>query len=195
MIKANHKPIIVIGYQQSSMTHEFLNSISKTHSCTVVEPDQYMDLPNKQDYQFIVASWINHQSRRQILAHIDQFDLDLVTYIDDTSVVDGVVEPGSFVFPFCKISLKSTVGRHCIIGEYSLIGHYAVLGKGCVIRPGVIIVDKSTIGTNCIINLRSTVCNSVHVCDDTVVLGYSSVTKHITESGIYIGTPARKKLG
>jgi UDP-3-O-[3-hydroxymyristoyl] glucosamine N-acyltransferase len=194
MIIANNKPIVIVGYKQSSMTHEFEHAISKTHDYSILEPDQYMDFENKHNYQYIVASWKDFDSRKIILEHVDDLDLDLVTYIDETAVIVGNVGPGSFVHPFSKVSIQSTVGKHCIVCSYSLIGHYCSVGDGCVIRPGVLLVGKSTIGKNCVLNARSTVCNAVHVCADTEIMGFSAVTKDITKPGVYLGTPARLRI-
>ena len=52
MIIANHKPIRIIGYHRASGTYEFVNEISKTHPCTVIEPDDFFALLNKDQYQY-----------------------------------------------------------------------------------------------------------------------------------------------
>lgn len=192
MIIANQKPIAIIGYKLSSMTHEFVNGVSKTHDSCVLEPNEYLALDNKDQYQYIVASWIDLDQRQEIIKDLELQNLDLVTYIDDTAIVNGQVEPGAFVFEFSKVGLNAKVGKHCIIAPYVLIGHYSELGTGCLVRPGVIVVGKVKIGNYCILNLRSTVCNGVSICDNTTIMGFSAVTKNITVSGSYTGTPARR---
>jgi UDP-3-O-[3-hydroxymyristoyl] glucosamine N-acyltransferase len=192
MIIANQKPIAIIGYRLSSMTHEFVNSVSKTHQSQVFEPKEYLALTNKDQYQYAVASWIDIDQRQTIIKDIDHQNLDLVTYIDDTAIVDGRVAAGTFVFPFSRIGLNAKVDRHCIISSYSLIGHYCELGVGCLVRPGVIVAGKGKVGNYCILNLRSSVCNGVTICNNTTIMGFSGVTKNITISGRYAGTPARR---
>ena len=196
MIIANHKPILIVGYTASSMTHEFENAISKTHEYTVIEPNEYLTLKNPDRYQYIVASWIDMQERKNIITHIDHQNLDLVTYIDDTAVVGKMpatqIDPGTFIFPFCNIELGSHVGSHSILSSYTLIGHYVTIGCGCITRPGVIIVGKSQVGKNCTFNTRSTVTNQAVICDNVNVMGFSSVTKNINQPGQYAGTPARR---
>jgi acetyltransferase-like isoleucine patch superfamily enzyme len=192
MITANQKPIAIIGYKLSSMTHEFVASISKTHYSMVLEPNEYLALTDKQQYQYAVASWIDLNQRQVIVEDIDRRQLDLITYVDDTAIVDGQIAPGTFVFPFSRIGLNAKVDRHCIISSYVLIGHYSELGIGCLIRPGVIVAGKTKIGNNCLLNLRASVCNRVTICDNTTIMGFSAVTKNITVPGRYAGTPARR---
>lgn len=196
MLIANNKPIAIIGYRESSMTHEFINAISKTHNPIVLEPEEYLCLKNFDEHQYIVSAWQDLEERQKIVDHIDQHRLDLVTYIDDSAQVGSIppakINSGSFVFPFSNLGLASSIGRHCIIGAYSMVGHYSKLGNACILRPGVIIVGKSQIGNFCIFNARSTVTNQAIVCDHVEIMGFSAVAKNINVPGRYAGTPARR---
>jgi UDP-3-O-[3-hydroxymyristoyl] glucosamine N-acyltransferase len=197
VIIANNKPICIIGYRESSMAHEYVNAISTVHDTVVVlEPNEYYSLPDKTVYQYTVSIWIELESRKQIINHVDNSSLDLVTYIDDTARLGktppSIIEPGSFIFPFCSIGVGAQIGRHCVVSSYSMIGHYSKIGNGCILRPGVMIVGKSHVGDNCVFNVRSTVVEQAVICNDTTVLGLSGVTKNITQPGRYGGTPARR---
>jgi UDP-3-O-[3-hydroxymyristoyl] glucosamine N-acyltransferase len=196
MIIANHKPIKIIGYTQSSMTQEFFNEISKTHNVSVIDPQQFLSMPNKQSDQYIVSVSLDLKERQQIIALCDQQELDMITVIQDHCLLGVVpppqIGPGTFVFAFSNIAIGSSIGRHCIIGEYTLIGHHVKLGKNCILRPNVMIIDKSQVGDNCVINTRSTITNKATVCNDVELMGFSAITKTVTCAGRYIGTPARK---
>lgn len=194
MIIANNKPIRIIGYKESSMTHEFEELISVTTEVVVLEPQEYFDLHNKDYYQYIVASWIDLNERKKVIDHVDLLGLDLITYIHDTSNCSpkSTILPGTFIFPFCNVSLNSTIGGHCIICPYTSVGHYVKIGRNCIFRPGVMINGKSQLGENCILNTRSTITNGAIVCDDVELSGFSAITKNITQSGRYAGTPARR---
>jgi acetyltransferase-like isoleucine patch superfamily enzyme len=195
MILANHKPILIIGYKESSMAQEFANAIEKTHAFDIIDPQEYWSLVNKSNFQYAVSSWLDLLQREQITNSIDQHGLDLVTYIDDTAVIGQTVSaqigPGTFVFSFCTMSLASKVGRHCIICPYSMIGHYSTVGDGCILRPGTMVLGKSIIGNYCVFDARSTVVNGISICDHVQVKAFSTLTKNISKSGTYIGTPAR----
>jgi UDP-3-O-[3-hydroxymyristoyl] glucosamine N-acyltransferase len=196
MIIGNNKPIRVIGYAESSMTQEFVNEISKTHNAKVVAP---LNFAPDNDYQYIVAVTLDLAERRQIINAVDQYKLDLITVIHDTSLVGSTppakIGAGTFVFPFCNISLGAAIGRHCIISPYSMLGHYSTIGRNCVLRPGVMITDKSTVGNNCVFNIQSTVTNHVTVVDDVELMAFANVAKNIATPGRYIGSTSRKFIG
>jgi acyl-[acyl carrier protein]--UDP-N-acetylglucosamine O-acyltransferase len=193
MIRGNSKPIRIIGYSQSTMTQEFVNEISKTHSAEVVEPKDFVPDNN---YQYIVSVTFDLKERRQVIDLVDQHKLDLITVIHDTSLIGSNppadIGAGTFVFPFSTVALGSRTGRHCIIGPYNLIGHYSELGNNCITRPGVIISDKSKVGNNCVFNIKSTVTNKVTITDNVSIMGLSNVVKHIDQSGRYAGSSARR---
>jgi UDP-3-O-[3-hydroxymyristoyl] glucosamine N-acyltransferase len=193
MIRGNSKPIRIIGYPQSTMTQEFVNEISKTHSAEVVEPQNFV--PNS-EFQYIVAVTFDLQERQQIIDLVDQHQLDLITVIHDSSLI-GTNPPanigaGTFVFPFSIVALGSRTGRHCIIGPYNLVGHYSELGNNCITRPGVTISDKSKVGNNCVFNIKATITNKVKITDNVAVMGLSNVVKDIDRPGRYAGSTARR---
>jgi carbonic anhydrase/acetyltransferase-like protein (isoleucine patch superfamily) len=193
IVTVNNNPIRIIGYAESSMTQEFINEISKTHSAEVVSPLNFVPDNN---YQYIVAVTFDLAERRQIIEEVDQHGLDLITVIHDTSLIGSnppaQIGAGSFIFPFSSLALGSQTGRNCIIGPYNLIGHYSRLGDNCITRPGVTISDKSNVGNNCVLNIKSTVTNKAHMVDHVELKAFSSVTKNIIKPGVYIGTPARQ---
>ena len=197
MIIANNKPIKIIGYLESSMTQEFVNEISLTHCVEVIRPDDFLLLCNQDNYQYIIAVAYDLAERKKLIEYVDQQNLDLVTVINGTTLVGStlttVIHPGSFIFPFCNISIASTIGRHCIVGSYSLIGHYSSIGNNCILGPGVMITGKSTVGNNCTISTRSTITNNSNVTDNVKIMAFTNVAKNIVESGKYIGSTARRQ--
>jgi len=199
MIIANHKPIRIIGYSESSMTQEFANEILLTHEVEIIQPDDFLLLPNQDDYQYIVAVSYDLEERKKIIEYVDHQQLDLITVISDKSLLGttpaAVIHPGSFIFPFCNITLGASIGQHCIIGSYSLIGHYCHIGNNCIIRPGVMITNKSVIGDNCLFNIKSTVTNKVKIVDNVEVMAFTNITKDITIAGRYMGSRAKQING
>lgn len=190
MIIGNQKPIRVIGYEQSSMTKEFQHEINKTHQSQVIHPTDFLSCNDKNNYQYIVAVSFDLTERLELINTVDALELDLITVINDTSLISGTVQPGTFVFSFCDIKIESNIGRHCIIGSQSLIGHYVKLGSNCILRPGVMITGESTVGNNCVFNMRVSI-TYVNIVDDVQVLALAGVTKDLLVPGYYAGTPAR----
>lgn len=197
MIIGNDKPIKIIGYSASSMTAEFVNEIALTRVVEVVCPNDFLLLSNKDNYQYIISVSYDLEERKKLIEYVDQQNLDLITVVSDTALLGvtpaAVIHPGTFVFPFCNVSLGASIGRHGIVGSYSLVGHYALIGNNCILRPGVMITGKSTVGDNCIINTRSTVTNNSTVADNVEIMAFTNVVKNIIESGRYLGTMARRQ--
>jgi UDP-3-O-[3-hydroxymyristoyl] glucosamine N-acyltransferase len=73
-----------------------------------------------------------------------------------------------------------------------MISHHTTLGENVHVHPGVIFGGKSTVGNNCIFNLRATVLNKVLICNDVEVGAISNITKDIMHSGKYVGTVAKR---
>jgi len=198
MIIGNDKPIRIIGYSESSMTQEFVGEISLARPVTVIGTKDFLNDPDPQ-FQYIVSVSFDFAERKAVIDTVDSLDLDLITVISDQSLVGNnpapVIQPGTFVFPFCNISLGAAIGRHCIISPYSMLGHYSTIGRNCVLRPGVMITDKSTVGDNCVFNIRSTVTNRATIVDDVELMAFANVAKNIATPGRYIGSTARKFIG
>lgn len=188
MLIANNKPIKIIGYAESSMTKEFYNAISTERTVDIINPTAFIQLADKTYYQYIISVSIDLDERKQLINIIDSNNLDLITFIHNTSLVDSasVIKGGTFIFPFCNISLESTVGQHCIIGSYSLIGHNSNVGNNCILRPGVMITGKSTVGNDCVINIRATITNNVTIANDIEILAFANIVKDIKCAGQYL---------
>jgi len=190
MIVGNNKPICVIGYEESSMTQEFVNEIAKTHKSVVTVPSKFLNNISR-DYQYIISVSVDLEERKKIIKIVDEHDLDLVTVIHDTVIIGNhppaVIMPGTFIFPFCNISIASSIGRHCIVGAYTLIGHYSSIGHNCIIRPGVTVTGKSELGNNCIVNTKSTITNKSIINDCVEIMAFAKIIKNIGQPGSYAG--------
>lgn len=187
MLIANTKPIKIIGYVESSMTKEFYNAISAEQTVDVIHPTTFIQLEDKTCFQYIIAVSFDLSERKQLINIVDSNNLDLITFVHSTSLVGlaSVIKSGTFIFPFCNISLESTVGQNCIIGSYSLVGHNSTLGNNCILRPGVMVTGKSTVGNNCVINSRATVTNNTTITDDIEILAFANIVKDIKYAGQY----------
>jgi UDP-3-O-[3-hydroxymyristoyl] glucosamine N-acyltransferase len=198
MIIGNDNPIRIIGYEESSMTQEFVGEISRTRPATVIETRNFLDNPDPQ-FQYIVSVSVDFAERKTIIDTVDSLNLDLITVINDHCLLGNhpapVIQPGTFIFPFCNIGLGASIGRHCIISAYSMLGHYSTIGRNCVLRPGVMVTGKSTVGDNCVFNIRSTVTNQANIVDNVELMAFANAAKDITVSGQYIGPQARKFIG
>lgn len=196
MIIGNNKPLIVIGYTESSMTNEFVQAIHNTDRCEVIKPYDFYSMSDKSKYQYIVSARFYREERQEIIDFLEKEGLDQFTFIHDTCVMGNRPAPtigaGSFIFPNVIIGLSATIGKNCIICPQSMVGHYSSLGDNCYLLSGAMIVGKSSVGKNCILSARSTIINKADIADDVELLAFAQVRKSIREAGRYGGNPIKK---
>jgi acetyltransferase-like isoleucine patch superfamily enzyme len=198
MLIANQKPICLIGYAQSTLTQEASYFMSQEHTGPVfiLEPEQFVKLDNKPQFQYGIAFTLDQVLRKCIIDMVDGENLDCIRYVHDTVVcynsdVSAVVGRGSFVSPFSTILLDSQIGNHCIVETYCLISHYSKLGNNVQLHSGTMIAGRTTIGNDSVFNFRSSALNGLTLCDGIEVGAASTVTKNLDRPGRYVGTPAR----
>lgn len=97
----------------------------------------------------------------------DDVDIGANTSIDRGAIEDTVIENG------VKLDNQIQVGHNTRIGENTIIA-------GCVAIAG-----STTIGKNCMIGGASCFAGHLSVCDGVIMTGMTTVTKSITEPGIY----------
>ena len=87
---------------------------------------------------------------------------------------------GIIIGDFVTINQNATIGHDCFIGKFSNVAPGSNLGGGVVIGEG------------CDIGIGATVRDKIRICNN-VTLGLNcGVVKDIKESGVYVGTPARR---
>jgi len=198
MLIANNKTIALIGFAGSTVTQEANHFIGKEFSgkITIINPDDFLNLTNKQDYQYFVAFTLDIVQRAQVIDIIESMNLDCIKYAHETVVcyqnIDQVLGRGSFVAPYTTILLSAQIGNHCIIETNCLVAHYSTLADNVVLHAGTLIAGRTTIGANTVFNFKSSTINAVSICGNIEVGATSTVTKDIDQSGYYLGTPARR---
>ena len=198
MLVANHKPICLIGYSQSTLTQEAYHFMSQEHAgqVLILEPEQFIKLDNKEQFQYGVAFTLDQVLRKRMINIVDGKNLDCIRYVHDTVVcynpdVSAVIGRGTFISPFSTILLGSQIGNHCIVETYCLISHYSKLGNNVQLHSGTMIAGRTQVGNDSVFNFRSSAINSLTLCDGIEVGATSTVTKNLDRAGRYVGTPAR----
>jgi acetyltransferase-like isoleucine patch superfamily enzyme len=138
-----------------------------------------------------------------------------VTFGENVTVVEPVnlygckIGSNTFIGPFVEIQKDVTVGERTKVQSHTFICELVTIGDDCFIGHGVMFINdlfteggpargnkalwKSTkIGNNVSIGSNATIL-PVNICDNVVVGAGAVVTKNITEGGVYLGNPAKKK--
>ena len=127
-----------------------------------------------------------------------------VKIIEPVNLYGCTLQNDVFVGPFVEIQNDVTIGERSRIQSHSFICSKVEIGSDCFIGHGAMFInDKfvdrklskdflpTKLGNKVYVGSNSTIM-PVTICDDVVIGAGSVVTKDITESGTYVGNPARK---
>jgi acetyltransferase-like isoleucine patch superfamily enzyme len=130
-----------------------------------------------------------------------------VTVVEPVNLYDCTIGDDCFVGPFVEIQRGVVIGNRSRIQSHAFVCELVEIGDDCFISHGAMFINdlfstggpakgrrdlwRSTkIGDGVSIGTNATVL-PVSICDRVVVGAGAVVTKNITESGIYVGNPAR----
>jgi acetyltransferase-like isoleucine patch superfamily enzyme len=130
-----------------------------------------------------------------------------VTVVQPVNLYGCTIGDGTFVGPFVEIQKGANIGRRCRIQSHAFICELVSIGDDCFISHGAMFINDlfaeggpsgrdsnlwraTKLGNRVSIGTNATLL-PVTICDGVVIGAGAVVTKDITESGIYIGNPAR----
>lgn len=99
---------------------------------------------------------------------------------------------GCIVQTHSVITVDVKAGRHCHFNGFTTVGHDTVIGDFFTSTVFVAISGGCQIGKHSYWGNQSTVRQNINICDNVVIGMGAVVAKDITESGIYVGIPAKK---
>lgn len=144
-------------------------------------------------YEVVVAIADPHH-RQRIVESLPN-NTKYFTHIHPTAQIhsdDVIIEEGSIICAGTIITTNVKIGKHAHLNLITTIGHDCIIGNYFTTAPGVQISGNETIGNRVYFGTRSCIKQKLTVCDDVTVGMNAGVTKHITEPGTYVGTPAIK---
>ncbi len=131
-----------------------------------------------------------------------------VKYVDPVNLYGCIIGNDVFIGPFVEIQKNVSIGDRSKIQSHSFICELVTIGNDTFIGHGVMFINdvftmggpaqgdqslwkKTKIGNNVSIGSNATIL-PVDICDNVVIGAGSVVTKDISESGVYVGNPAKK---
>ena len=130
-----------------------------------------------------------------------------VTLVEPVNLYGCTIGDDCFIGPFVEIQRGVVIGKRCRIQSHAFVCELVEVGDDCFISHGAMFINdlfsiggpakgrrelwRSTqIGNGVSIGTNATIL-PVSICDRVVVGAGAVVTKDITESGTYVGNPAR----
>lgn len=164
--------------------------------------DEYEDLDNNifglsklnpKKYSVVVA--IADPIARQNIINSLPPETQYFTFIDPSAQIHGndvQIGEGSIICAGTIITTNVKIGKHSHLNLLTTIGHDTQIGDYFTTAPGTKISGNCTIKDRVYFGTSSSVRQKVDICSDVTIGMNAGVVKDITESGVYIGTPAKK---
>ncbi|WP_334088086.1 acyltransferase [Helicobacter typhlonius] len=129
-----------------------------------------------------------------------------VKVITPSNLYGCTLDDDVFVGPFCEIQCDAHICKRTRVQSHSFICSRVSIGEDCFIGHNVMFIndkfsigapaptsdiwESTHIGNRVCIGSNATIL-PVSICDDVVIGAGAVVTKDITQSGFYVGNPAR----
>ncbi len=145
------------------------------------------------DFDIFVAIG-NNATREKVIKQLELAGAELPLLIHPNAVIGEQVELGSGTVVMAGVVINSStrIGKGCIINTGATIDHDNVIEDFVHISPGVNTAGTVRVGCGTWLGIGSKVSNNVNITSGCIVGAGAVVVKNITESGTYVGVPARK---
>ena len=122
-------------------------------------------------------------------------ETEYFTFIHPTALIlddEIIIGEGSFIGANSILTTNIQIGNHAILNRGNHIGHDCIIGNYFSAMPGSIVSGNVHIGNGVYLGTNSSVIEKKYILHDIVIGANSVVIRNITESGTYVGVPAKK---
>lgn len=99
---------------------------------------------------------------------------------------------GTVVMANAVINSSAKIGKHCIVNTGAIVEHDNYIGDYVHLSPNATLAGTVTVGEMTHIGVGACVKNNINIAPNCTIGAGTVVVKDISESGTYIGVPARK---
>ena len=114
--------------------------------------------------------------------------IDLSAYHSTSTVT---IAPGTILHISSVMTVRTEIGRSCLINKGAVIGHDCRIGDHCVISPNVTVGGGVVIGSGCFIGSGAVIRNNVTIGAETIIGMGAVVTKDVESEVVLVGNPGR----
>lgn len=143
-------------------------------------------------YEVVVAIG-NSNDRNKIINSLPK-NTKYFTFIHKSvHIFDNIeIGEGSIICANTILTTNIKIGKHAQLNRTTNISHDVVIGDYFTTAPNVHISGNCKIGNNVYFGVNSCCKEKIEICDNVIIGLNSGIVKNITESGVYVGTPAKK---
>lgn len=121
-------------------------------------------------------------------------DVDLVNVISKFADVSTSIKigRGNFISSACYIGPNVSMSNNNIINTGAIIEHDVTIGSHSHVSIGSRLAGNVSVGNYCYLGAGTIVIDGINICDNVIIGAGSVVIRDISESGTYVGIPARR---
>lgn len=145
------------------------------------------------DYDIFVGIG-NNAIRENIQEQLESKGASIPVLIHPDAVIGAQVsmESGTVVMAGTVINCCTQIGKGCIINTASTVDHDNIIEDYVHISPGTHLAGTIKIGKGTWLGIGTVVINNINITGNCKIGAGTVVTKDISESGTYVGVPARR---
>lgn len=154
------------------------------------------DFFNKKFDELLIGIGYNHFGFRKQLFDDLSPKIPFTTFVHSSCIVDKTAKigKGSVLYPASIIDQNVIIENNVLVNLGCCISHESRIGSHSYLSPRVAIAGKVKIDESCFIGINATVIDEIFITQNTTLGAGANVVKHITETGIYMGNPAKRKF-
>lgn len=155
------------------------------------------DIPlfvDKAEFVVTVGQIKSPSLRKIVVERVKQARGQLATIIAPDAYVSkyASVGEGSVIMHRSFLNADAKVGKNVIINTLTNLDHEVTVDDFCHLSTGVMICGNVHIGKDVFIGSQSVVNQGMTIADNTIIGSLTCVNRSITESGTYVGSPAKR---
>jgi sugar O-acyltransferase (sialic acid O-acetyltransferase NeuD family) len=134
--------------------------------------------------------------REKIIDKLNYEGANIPTLIHPNAIIGEEVNLGigTVIMAGAVINCCTRIGNGCIINTGATVDHDNIIEDFVHISPGVHTAGGVKVGKRSWLGIGSVVINNIYIIDDCKIGAGAVVIKDITESGTYVGVPARRAI-
>ena len=189
------------GFGQEVKRWALRSQLNGLFPFTFYVSDQYAQPPHHRplsqldpERSFAVIA-IGDPKARKALVESLRHGQEFVSVIDKTAINESEdTRPvGLVMCPYSVITTDCTIGKHVHLNLHSDIGHDCTIGDYVTLAPSARVSGKCNIGEGVYIGSNAVIREGVTIVPWTVIGAGAVVLSDITETGVYVGAPAKRK--
>jgi len=149
------------------------------------------------DVKTVVLAIGDNQARKEWFEKMQEKGWELPNVVSpDAIVTQGcVMNGGNVIMPRTFIGPEVVLGSNNLVNTGAILEHECSVGSHNHLAPGTIVCGRVSLGDKIFLGAGSVVRDSKSI-DGQVIIGAGATVIHsIHESGIFVGTPARRNEG